>query len=272
MFGLRTADQIERTRTFDVIVEKTGEALSDPETIEKLGVLGVDLAQMNAEAFLPNVKKGKVTLPREYKESDGVAIVPILHGEEGKELELSLDMFGPTPQRQRKMEQYAQEHPNPLISPDDFIALSQANIFKAERRYAPQLWRNSPLLTLVTHTKSRKEDTPYLSSRPIIFVGTTAPMTHLPGLVSHEYVHAHDDETLDRPPQDLRHYQVYRELRGYFTQFIMFKTADLPMTEHTADVHVERLRRSFGMPLPPQHPDESIPAELVDIVHACTVG
>ncbi|HVV67142.1 MAG TPA: hypothetical protein VHB72_03675 [Candidatus Saccharimonadales bacterium] len=272
MFGMRTPAQIERMHAFDVIIEKTGEALADPETAERLGALGVDLAQMNDEAFLPNMKRGKISLPRDYRDSNGVAIVPLLDTELGRTLGLSFNMFAPTPRRRQKMEQYAVEHPHPHVSTEEFLALSQNSIYQEEKTYKPELWRNSPAHTVLISTRPQKDHSPYFSIRPIIFVGMMAPIIQIPGMASHEYTHASDAEALERPPRDMHSFQAYRELRGYFAQFVMFDAAGIPMTEHTNSVHIERLRRSFDMPLPPQNPDEPIPADLVKLVHDCAVG
>lgn len=272
MLGIGRDEQARRASAFEQVTELTAAALSNPEAAKRLGVLGVDLVQINEDAFLPNIRRGSVTLPHEYEDSDGIAIVPVVEKDLRRGFHISPGMLSPTPQKRKKMEEQAQE-PGSSANVDEFVTSQLLKISGNISPICPRLSTDSPTGLFTTRSDSRSQGERYFSSRPILFIYSDGLETRepegIPADVVHEYVHASDIEATDTPPKDEKevlHRSAYTELRAYFVTYTLLKVADL-VDEGDVSAQLEKLRRRFGLGLPPLDPTRHIPPRLISAMY-----
>ena len=74
--------QSHRVKDFVELVDDTTEALQDPTLKERLGETGPVLLDLMSRTFLPDVSKGKASIPKEYKdEPEAIPMLPITDDE-----------------------------------------------------------------------------------------------------------------------------------------------------------------------------------------------
>lgn len=72
----------EHVKVFDEYVAETEFALKKPKIAPLLGERATVLLDANSRLFLPNIKHGVVEIPDSHRDSDSIAFIPILEGEE----------------------------------------------------------------------------------------------------------------------------------------------------------------------------------------------
>lgn len=88
-----------RVDAFQQFKEKGGRVLKRPRVIRALGSIAQDLLAVWDGAFLPKVRNGVVSLPREQRFTNNFALLPLMAGERNGELLLDPSMFEPTLRR-----------------------------------------------------------------------------------------------------------------------------------------------------------------------------
>jgi hypothetical protein len=68
----------ERTKHFDLLVEKTDTALRHPSVVATLGTTANTLVRLNASLYLPNLVGDRIEVPPSKIRSDEVALFPLL--------------------------------------------------------------------------------------------------------------------------------------------------------------------------------------------------
>lgn len=105
MHFFTTSAQRERARYFDQFRTDAAAALTDPLVCQGLGMLSTELARANSRSILPNVRHGEVQVPRRYRNTDHIIVLPLLDHTSGRIIRAHDSLFQPTPQTQ----QYARE-------------------------------------------------------------------------------------------------------------------------------------------------------------------
>jgi hypothetical protein len=68
----------QRSADFQTMIACTAEALQHPDVVQRLGGAANELAEINRNAYLPNVRHGRAIVPADYQHEAGrVALLPI---------------------------------------------------------------------------------------------------------------------------------------------------------------------------------------------------
>jgi len=203
----------ERGQKFEDWQRITAEVLGRPGVQQQLGQLGAQLAKLNRNAFLPDVRHSEVSMPRRQLATDNVGILPYLASDSN--LRPHDTLLQPTPARRERtralLGQASLDNSDRAL--DAFIQRSIAQM-DAGGRQAFVNPRRAVSGGAVSHYD---EDTSILvASRPLVVPNwQELPSSRvLRGAIgTHELVHALDVEELMGEPHI--YYRARTELRGY---------------------------------------------------------
>lgn len=172
-----SSEQRTRTANFEKWQHNTDAAVGHPEVADALGTLGMNIAAANANAFLPNVRHGKVSLPRSRRNTNAAAIL-LYSNVEREKITLDTGMLKPTLDRRNKIAQhiggnengFAQGSANAFASLliDGHLDTSNPRIKSASTVIQDSKDGAHPFVTSLTDTI----DQAFYSSRPLIAVNT----------------------------------------------------------------------------------------------------
>jgi hypothetical protein len=250
-----------RTMDFEALIGRTAEALSDPNLLEELGALGIDFMKINEAAFLPNIRRGKIIIPKEHRDTDGVAVVPV----SGSRVRAHSSMFLPTVSRRHNL----LESTNTTSKRNVRLKILARKI--ALKQPFIKLPVDSIFAPAVTVAKARKMGSALYSSRPIIFTASDLALSceNIAPVMTHEYVHAGDIEAATSPLASFSNssFRAYTEARAYYASGIVAKSQTEYYDSPVLDMQVEkgervsRLLKSLNLELPASF--EDVTRELV---------
>lgn len=207
-----------RNEYFELWQQETNRALeSQPEVRTELGALGTRIAHANRDAFLPNIRHGRISVPEEHKDTNNVAVVPIFENMETSFIEMpSLNRAVP-----------ARAPISTLHSIERSIGRAFFGITKATDFDVMALtaFRGVPSFVGPVHLWR-----PRIYFKAKRFATVSNMYAHVGGAVStHEYVHSLDLMELDMT----RNFQALTELRAYRVSTIVGAKAlaNRPLTE-----------------------------------------
>lgn len=253
---LRNTAQRERSRAFDSWVENTAHALRNPAVSQRLGAIGTRLLAANEQAFLPNVRHGVVSVPWQYKGTDGTCILPRLHTDET--LQPRRTLLLPTPNRREKMATALQQsgHLASGRAVDKVVNWAIADDSQDEDNGVYAHMNKISAAGTLSAAKYIQAANLLFTSRPLIVLshGGLASHSSIKGAVgSHELVHAIDRE--DAMDELDIYFQAKTELRGYRVSGVIVEEAlragvlssDEADRDDSFTPEVEEIRKQFGI-------------------------
>jgi hypothetical protein len=217
---MATPESLARIRAFDELQVSTCEVLSNEHVQRRLGNLASELAALNENAFLPDVRGGLVSIPYHRRDTDDVAVLPV--GFDGRYVPLHADksMFQMTPaMRQKVYDRFISQG----LDDRDAEAFIERGCKEDDSLYClsihPEFQAymvNAIRLNLPAKVRS--------SSRPFIIINTGLgmPRLELGRAHSHELSHVVDAQASADLPVNLVHDLAATELRAYNTEMRIF--------------------------------------------------
>jgi hypothetical protein len=248
----RNAETHARIQQFDALQQIADEALRRPGVQQQLGELGVRIATLNREAFLPDVRHAVVSAPRCVRNTNRMGLLPYLPTDHSLRPHDSL--LQPTPARRANIRGLLREAglDNSRHRTQRFIRQRVANIDQEEREKTV----NPRTAAGAGAASYHHTDTGILiAGRPLVGVKVQELPEHpvlRAAVLAHEWVHAGDVETAS---SESIYYSAWTEFRAYHVGALVHKEAiaagqlsmDQAENEDPVTVQVEEIRQHFGI-------------------------
>ncbi len=244
MFSMLRGEQRTAVRAFDFMVESTDVALGHPNVVAELGALAADLRYLNQTAFMPNVRDGRLSLPKRQRDTANIAVVPVTD-EQFPSVQGILEPLQSFV-RTRHASEAGFSRAYDLHLEDELEALFMEGPPEAPTDQPPvtdeEINTDTDAVTLVG---SVEQDGYYHTTRPIIAVRASVVEEgeiSVAGALGHEEVHAFD-ALRDGAVVQTRTYTVASELRAYHVSAAIYRQAVDPPLASEASFLVDSIRR-----------------------------
>lgn len=232
-----TYSAAERVIAFDNLMSDTTQILEDPDVKDALGSEAARYTQTNSNVFMPNIRSGVISLPRQYADTEYVAVIPLGHDELRGIGKLALG------RRMYSIPRGMQRLKGPIEMPE--LEEDQAALTLAPKH---RHQKGARALVFVTPKTIDREN----AILPSLFRAST---------MVHEYTHCHDfyDETYKY--LDPSYAQAATELRGYHMHLRVLEAVWSKIAEHFVTprllTQVEEIRVKHTRPAAPFIPNQA---------------
>jgi hypothetical protein len=272
-------EQSERFREFDHMIEVTDQVFADPRVTTALGDYAKILFDIHSSAYLPNIRNGVISIPKQYRSTDSVAVVPLLEDDlseglrRGKTftwpaLSRSAFLTAELKARSPRMTRYgvAKKLKDYIVLAEEYGELSEItsewNSIEASMPTGPEGLRIAGGFSGIEGTLEGLE-TAY-TSRPLILLYphmSELSRVSIAAKLIHEYVHVKNMNESRLPVTALSDAQD--ELEAYYVDNLIFEAlADEASEDDTPDSFpgsmVEEARRRYTTHDAPFTPNDSL--------------
>lgn len=242
-----------RNRYFEMWQQSASETLAMyPDGTARLGKLGVQLAEENNAAFLPNFNHDRASIPKAQQDTDNIAIIPFM-----RDADERLFLMASFKRRLNTKQPSPLQRLEGAVMSTASIAYELSGACLGSKKVGGKIGRelNAETIagahcTYLSFTRPRQ-----ISRVSVLFVASDIDrLTHTsPGLVgavaNHEYVH-----TIDAKTRDIGRYFGYMtEARAYHVERYLTPpvndSSPKLLKEHwELSEEVEAARKAFGIP------------------------